>query len=220
MGITGHIKKLFYSRKEKRHHLVGPAKLWKMKQDFQIEFLKENGLKPTNRLLDIGCGTLRGGIPIIDYLEKGNYTGIDVRQEVIEEAFKELQEEGLENKQPHILQFDQFNQLELENSYDVLFAFSVLIHLQDHILTDCMEFASRVLKSTGKFYANVNLVQRDDSAWQGFPVVFRSLEFYQENAARYGMSVRVMDELKNLGHDSNMKLGDQQVMIEITRTKT
>ena len=33
------------SAKAKRHLLVGPASLWKMKQDFQIKFLKENGFK-------------------------------------------------------------------------------------------------------------------------------------------------------------------------------
>ena len=30
----------FQTPQEKRHALVGPAKLWKMKQDFQINFLK------------------------------------------------------------------------------------------------------------------------------------------------------------------------------------
>ena len=42
---------------------------------FQIAFLKERGLVPSSQLLEIGCGPLTGGIPIIEYLEPGNYVG-------------------------------------------------------------------------------------------------------------------------------------------------
>jgi hypothetical protein len=37
-------------------------------------------------LVDLGCGTLRGGIPIIEYLDADSYIGVDVREEAIEEA--------------------------------------------------------------------------------------------------------------------------------------
>ena len=62
-----------YTSKERRHAMVGPAKLWKMKRDFQIKFLKKSGLLPKHYLLDIGCGTLRGGIPFIEYLDEKKY---------------------------------------------------------------------------------------------------------------------------------------------------
>ncbi|MEP5104253.1 MAG: class I SAM-dependent methyltransferase, partial [Ekhidna sp.] len=95
-----------------------------MKQKFQIDFLKEMGLKPQNTLLDIGCGTLRGGIPIIQFLEEEKYFGIDVREKVIEEAFKELREEKLEHKKPNIEVFSDFKELNYEHSFDIIFAFS------------------------------------------------------------------------------------------------
>jgi len=46
-----------------------------MKRRFQIDFFRRQGLRPDQTLFDLGCGTLRGGIPIIDYLEPGFYTG-------------------------------------------------------------------------------------------------------------------------------------------------
>ena len=49
--------------KEKRHFLVGPPDKWKEAREIQIKFLKENGLKSKYYLLDLGCGTLRGGMP-------------------------------------------------------------------------------------------------------------------------------------------------------------
>ncbi|HTR18374.1 MAG TPA: hypothetical protein VMH91_00090, partial [Candidatus Paceibacterota bacterium] len=45
---------------------------------FQLERLIAHGIKPQHTLLDIGCGYLRGGQYIIDYLEEGNYTGTDI----------------------------------------------------------------------------------------------------------------------------------------------
>jgi cyclopropane fatty-acyl-phospholipid synthase-like methyltransferase len=86
--------------KSVRHALVGPGDLWESKRRFQIEFLLKQGLLPHHRLLDFGCGTLRGGIPLIEYLNDGNYVGLDVRLETLKEACLELEESGLASKNP------------------------------------------------------------------------------------------------------------------------
>ena len=57
-------------RQARRHGLVGRPELWQQKRDFQIAFLREHGLLPAHVLVDLGCGTLRGGIPIIAYLDE------------------------------------------------------------------------------------------------------------------------------------------------------
>ena len=69
------LKSLPITKKKRRHGMVGPPYLWKMKREFQIKFLTDMDLKPDHYLLDLGCGTLRGGIPIIEYLEIGHYFG-------------------------------------------------------------------------------------------------------------------------------------------------
>jgi cyclopropane fatty-acyl-phospholipid synthase-like methyltransferase len=94
---------LMQSATARRHALVGPADLWESKRRFQKNFLLRAGLKPHHRLLDFGCGTLRGGIPIIDYLDAGNYIGLDVRTETLKEACVELEESGLDVKYPTIM---------------------------------------------------------------------------------------------------------------------
>lgn len=206
----------FLSEKEKRHLLVGPSRLWKMKQEFQIKFLKSQGLAPQHLLLDVGCGTLRGGIPIIQYLETGNYYGIDVRKEVIEEGKKELKEEGLENKHPNLIAFSDFSTLTIDKKLDVMFAFSVLIHLEDSIAEKCFTFVSKSLKPNGRFFANVNVESYTDGKWQGFPVVFRSLDFYKNLATQNNLSMKIVGELKDLGHISGQELADKQVMLVFT----
>ena len=51
---------------------------WEALGKLQFDYLVANGLKPGHRLLDIGCGTLRGGRHFIRYLAPGGYTGIDI----------------------------------------------------------------------------------------------------------------------------------------------
>ena len=58
--------------------------MWEEIGRLQFEFLRARGLKPRHRLLDIGCGSLRGGIHAINYLETGNYYGLDINLSLIE----------------------------------------------------------------------------------------------------------------------------------------
>jgi SAM-dependent methyltransferase len=209
--------KLFLSKKEQRHYLVGAAHLWEMKQKFQINFLKENGLKPEDKLVDIGCGTLRGGIPLIEYLNEGNYCGLEVRADVLNEGRKELKEEGLENKKPELVHFNDFNELHFDTKFDMAFAFSVLIHLDDDIAEKCFDFVGRHLSEKGVFFANVNLSERESGNWQGFPVMYKELSFYENFAAKNNLVVKNLGALKDLGHISNQPVADEQIMLAFSR---
>ncbi len=166
--------------KQKRHAHVGAPELWKKSRDFQIKFLKDMGLMPKNYLLDIGCGTLVGGIPIIRYLEKHHYYGIEVRSDVLE---------------------------------DFIWAASVLIHFKNKILEDCFAFVSSHLSKQGKFYANVNIGNKKDDNWKGFPVVWHTLDFYIEMASSHGLSVKDIGSRQELG----LTYQDDQRMLEISR---
>ncbi len=124
------------SKVTNRHALVGPPHLWRMKRAFQIGFLKYVGLEPQHFLLDLGCGTLRGGIPLIEYLQETHYYGFEVRHDVLEEGRNELREVDLEHKEPVLVLSDDITSLHLQKKFDFVWAYSVLIHLSDEILND------------------------------------------------------------------------------------
>ena len=217
-AIKQRLKSLTQSRMERRHGRVGPPELWKMKRDFQIQFLKSAKLEPHHYFLDIGCGTLRGGLPVIDYLQVGRYYGVDVRPEVLDEARKELREAKLQDKTPTLLATSDIGELVINQQFDFIWAFSVLIHLDDDILHDTIRFVARHLSDDGTFYCNVNVGEtRDEGKWEGFPVVRRSLRFYQDACAAHGLSASDIGSVKDHGHVSNFEAQDSGRMLEIRR---
>jgi SAM-dependent methyltransferase len=205
------------SRGERRHSAVGSARLWKMKREFQLAFLKGRGLQPSDYLLDIGCGTLRGGLPIIGYLEAGHYFGVEVRADVLEEARKELREAGLENKDPVLVTRQAMADLDIDRVFDYVWAFSVLIHMSDDVLAETLGLVAGALADDGVFYANVNIGFHDIGTWREFPLVARPLAFYQEACAREGLAVSDLGPLRSLGHVSGRDDHDSQRMLRITR---
>ena len=188
--------------------------VWKVKRDFQIAFLRRRGLRPADRLADIGCGTLRGGIPIIAYLEAGNYYGFDVRAEALNEARHELAENDLTHKRPVLTQSNGLGSLELDERFDVIWAFSVFMHLTDDALDGVLAFASRQLAPGGAMYANVMVGERPEGQWRGFPVISRALADYRQAAMRHRLEMAELGTLESLGHPPGP--GAPQVMLMLT----
>lgn len=213
--VKRRVSQLTKTREERRHELVGTSGNWKLKRDFQIRFLREAGLRPEHHFLDIGCGVLRGGIPVIDFLEEGHYFGIDARKEVVEEAQQELRDAGLEGKNPTLIAEPDITQVTLERHFDLVWSFSVLIHMTDQVLLDTLRFVRTHFTDQGLFYANVNVGDRKTGSWQGFPVVHRSREFYEEACEKSGLVLTDIGSLRELGHISNVESQDSQRMLAI-----
>jgi methyltransferase family protein len=202
---------------ERRQGMVGPSHLWKMKRDFQIRFLESIGMAPEHYVLDLGCGVLRGGLPIIDYLDKGHYCGIEARQTALDEGVRALHEAGLQSKVPTLLVIDDLSRATLDQKFELIWAFSVLIHMEDRMLDACLDFVSRHLECTGRMYANVKIGNEKEGRWQEFPLVSRSREFYTTAAERHGLKVADVGTLQSLGHVSGSPGQDLQLMLEFVR---
>ena len=163
-------RKLAYkltSRSSDRHALVGDAWLAAMKRRFQFKFLTSRGLRPEHRLLDVGCGTLRGGVAFIEYLEPGHYIGVESRAKVLEEGRRELVEAGLEHKQPVLINAADPADIQLDGQFDFAWAFSVLFHMPDDVVDAYLGFISGGLSDGGEFYANVMLGDGPEQKWSG-----------------------------------------------------
>ena len=127
--------------------------LWHEIGKLQLEFLIAHGLRPHHRLVDVGCGALRCGVPIVRFLDSSNYYGLDINESLIEAGKRELEKEELTNKHAQLLVNDNFEIHRFGTSFDFAIAQSVLTHLDMNLIIRCFAEVRRVLKGDAKFFA-------------------------------------------------------------------
>jgi SAM-dependent methyltransferase len=197
--------------------MVGPPGVWQESREFQVEFLRRRGLLHRHRILDIGCGPLRGGIPLIRYLDEGRYTGLDIRPDVIDEARRQIEKEGLTSKSASVVTSTSFGCDELGDSqFDFIWCFQVFYHLYDDLAGRCLEQVSRRLAADGSCFANVNLDRRE-GRWKEFPYLCRSLKFYEALANKNGLKVRDLGLQRDWGYTDKVP-GQFEHMLEFRRS--
>ncbi|MCC6198315.1 MAG: class I SAM-dependent methyltransferase [Burkholderiales bacterium] len=127
--------------------------LWDELGALQLAFMKDRGLAPGHRLLDVGCGALRGGLHFIRYLDAGRYCGMDINASLLDAGRLELAAAGLAAKAPHLLVDDRFRFARFAMSFDFALAVSVFTHLPINFIIRCLVEIRGVLRPQARFYA-------------------------------------------------------------------
>ena len=128
--------------------------MWETIGPLQLAFMAEQGLEPQQCLLDIACGSLRGGAHFIRYLEAGNYLGLDKDAGLIEAGVtKELEPGLLEEKRPEFVmsatfEFDQFSKRP-----DYSLAQSLFTHIRSEEILLCLRNLRQFVEAGHLCYA-------------------------------------------------------------------
>lgn len=118
---------------------------------WQLDSLKSIGLKPQHRLLDFGCGALRFGLNAIEYLDDGNYFGVDAFAPYIA-AGKKLARVGGIRRRFTLLVSRDFELDRFGVNFDFGNAQSVFTHMSGKECDRCMMMLKRVMKPGGSFF--------------------------------------------------------------------
>ena len=153
LGINSYGKELTKEDISNKVHRDFVGGLWSELGQLQFEFLKQFGLQSHHKLLDIGCGSLRGGIHFIKYLDRGNYYGLDINASLIEAAKLEVKQELLEDKTPHLLVDDQFSIDKFGEKFDFMLSISLFTHLPINNIIRCLAEVKKNLKPQGKYFS-------------------------------------------------------------------
>ncbi len=154
--LTGKLKTL--ARRVGEHlnpgtHREAVGGLWEELGRLQFDFLVQQGLKPQHYFLDVGCGSLRGGIHFVRYLDTGHYFGIDIDDKLLQAGRQELKTSNLLHKKPTLMQTDRFDFQALHQTFDYALAQSVFTHLPLNSIVRCLASIAKVLKTGGRFCA-------------------------------------------------------------------
>ena len=172
------------------HEAIGG--FWEEVGQLQFDFLKAEGLQPEHRLLDVGCGTLRGGRHFINYLHGGNYTGTEMSEEAVKQAKELIRREGLKRKHPHIVHVPDGNfRFEDLWPYDFILAPSVFTHLKEPLIEECFLNIGKVMEPGARFYFTFLDPAEFTDTVKDFAYPFG---FFAELGRKYGLGVEDVSE--------------------------
>ena len=138
--------------------------LWDELGELQLQFLRDQGMQPHHRLLDIGCGALRLGVRAIDYLNPQHYFGSDISPELVDAGYQQelsdAQREKCSRESQFLLSHD-FDFSALPEAVDFAIAQSVFTHLPLNHIRHCLARLVPHLVPGGVFYATAWLLPDD-----------------------------------------------------------
>lgn len=133
---------------------VGPPEKYDLVAANQFSLLNSLGLRDYDRLLDIGCGSLRAGRLFIPYLLPGNYYGLEPATWLVKEGIKkEIGRDLLKIKQPVFSNDSNFTLTRFGVMFDYLLAQSVFSHASQKQIARCLSEAKKVMHRESKFAA-------------------------------------------------------------------
>ncbi|MCB1919738.1 MAG: glycosyltransferase [Candidatus Competibacteraceae bacterium] len=177
---------------------VGRVENYDVVSALQFNLLTLLGLREQHYLLDLGCGSLRGGRLFIPYLQSGHYFGIEPNEWLIQEGIAhEIGMEQIALKQPCFAHNDDFN-LDVFGSdahFDFILAQSIFSHAGPSQIRHCLASARKALKSSGLLIATFGERTEDQAVDEW---VYPGLNFYRWSAfaqycAEAGLHCRKLD---------------------------
>ena len=123
----------------------------------QVDFLISQGLLPSHRLLEVGCGSFRAGRYFVDYLDAGNYYGIDANHSVMQAGYDLEFTDELRSKLPveNLRANDRFN-ADFGVEFEMAIAQSVFTHVSLNHIRLCMYRLAKAMAPGGKFFVTFN----------------------------------------------------------------
>lgn len=113
--------------------------MWDEIGRLQFDFMVKSGLEPSHCFCDVACGSFRGGIHFIRYLDGGKYLGIEKEKQLVDVGVeKEIGEALWQEKKPEIVISDSFEFKRFTKVPDYSLAISLFTHLVPEDIIRCL----------------------------------------------------------------------------------
>lgn len=133
---------------------VGPPNYYDLVGVTQFNLLTLFGMRETSTLLDIGCGSLRGGRFAILYLQPGRYFGLEPEEWAVQDGLQShFGQEITDRKKPTFIYDGNFAFHKFGRKFDFMMANSIFTHASTSQISLCMTEAAKVMVPETVFLA-------------------------------------------------------------------
>lgn len=136
---------------------VGDPLSWQARGELIAEFLRDEGLQPHHKVLDLGCGNLSEGLPLIEYLAPGCFYGLEPNGWLIESALDRFPE--IEHKLPRFRWDTDFSADAFGVTFDYVVAHSVLSHVAHWQMAQALQHVRASVRLDAVWLASLRLAQ-------------------------------------------------------------
>jgi len=175
---------------------VGPPANYDLVSAMVFNLLTCIGLRQNNKVLDIGCGSLRVGRLLIPFLNKGNYYGVEPNKWLVSEGVRnEIGRDILKIKAPTFSYDSSLRKFKKPLSFDFAIAQSIFSHTGRDLLENWLAEISFHLAESGALLATFF---PDDADFEGSGWVYPGCVKFKrdtmaELAAESGLDFQILD---------------------------
>ncbi|MCK9236804.1 MAG: hypothetical protein M0Q29_02555 [Thiopseudomonas sp.] len=182
---------------------IGPPAKYDLVSAMQFNLLTKYGLRESHKLLDIGCGSLRGGRLFIIYLLENNYYGVEPEKWLVDDGIHyELRKEIVRLKKPSFSYDSDFNFDSFGVEFDFAIAQSIFTHASAEQIKNCMHNLSKVASKEFRFLASFIEGDKnyDGDTWVYPGCVTYTMDFMEKIICEYGFSCKKTEDLHPNNH--------------------
>ncbi|HYT69341.1 MAG TPA: ATP-binding cassette domain-containing protein [Vicinamibacterales bacterium] len=127
---------------------------WRASGEWQLDFLRRQGLRPNHYVLDVGCGSLSGARVMLPFMDQHCYWGYEKDRRLFEAGVKiELVRANVRPERGHLIVNDWFDLSESPHQFAFAIANGFWSRLSLNAIARCVPAVLKKLEPGGRFYA-------------------------------------------------------------------